>query len=123
MFYNCLSTVPCGPTEDSGNTEGDVIDWKLYPLSRWLLLRRTHVSLGVPGSSIWLKGRRLCDSLILLLLAQVPVNGSSKRGQVEHRKRRGTPTDSGHPPMAMVGCGKKLVEEGPQPFFSPFWNF
>ena len=30
MFYNCLSTVVCGPkgpTEDSGNTEGDVIDW------------------------------------------------------------------------------------------------
>ena len=35
MFYNCLSTVACGlsgPTEDSGAAEGDVIDWKLYPL-------------------------------------------------------------------------------------------
>ena len=29
MFYNCLSTVACGPsgpTEDSGTAEGDVID-------------------------------------------------------------------------------------------------
>jgi len=57
------------------------------------------------------------------LSAQVPVNGGNKRGQVEHGKRRGTPTDSGHPPTAITGCGKKLVEEGPQPFFSPFWNF
>ena len=35
MFYNCLSTVACGPrgpTEDSGTAEGDVIDWKLYLL-------------------------------------------------------------------------------------------
>ena len=33
MFYNCLSTVACGPsgpTEDSGTTGGDVVDWKLY---------------------------------------------------------------------------------------------
>ena len=38
IFYNCLSTVACGPsgptgpTEDSGTAKGDVIDWKLYLL-------------------------------------------------------------------------------------------
>ena len=33
MFYNCLSTLgPVRPTESSGTTEGDVIDWKLYLL-------------------------------------------------------------------------------------------
>jgi len=39
MFYNCLSTLgpvgpvgPIRPTEGSGTTEGDVVDWKLYLL-------------------------------------------------------------------------------------------
>ena len=36
MFYNCLSTLgPVGPvrlTGGPGTTEGDVVDWKLYPL-------------------------------------------------------------------------------------------
>ena len=33
MFYNCLSTLgPVRPTEGSGTTEGDVVDWKLYLL-------------------------------------------------------------------------------------------
>jgi len=39
MFYNCLGTLgpvgsvsPVRPTEGSGTAEGDVIDWKLYPL-------------------------------------------------------------------------------------------
>jgi len=39
MFYNCLSTLglvgpvgPVRPTEGSGTTEGDVVDWKVYLL-------------------------------------------------------------------------------------------
>jgi len=39
MFYNYLSTLgpvdpagPIKPTEGSGTTEGDVVDWKLYLL-------------------------------------------------------------------------------------------
>ena len=36
MFYNSLSTLgpvgPVRPTEGFETTEGDVIDWKLYPL-------------------------------------------------------------------------------------------
>ena len=33
MFYNCLSTLgPVRPTEGSGTTEDDVVDWKLYLL-------------------------------------------------------------------------------------------
>jgi hypothetical protein len=46
MFYNCLSTVPCGPwrpTEDSRNTEGDVIRLKALPFIVYLFL-------GIEGS-------------------------------------------------------------------------
>jgi len=33
MFYNRLSTLgPVRPTEGSGTTEGDVVDWKPYLL-------------------------------------------------------------------------------------------
>jgi len=39
MFYNCLRALglvglvgPVKPTEGSGTTEGDVVDWKLYLL-------------------------------------------------------------------------------------------